>query len=193
MSDVFEKTSPPVTEYDDSSAKPSVTASESSGRYRLLTVHIIAGGSRAAGTEVGTGTDIPYPGLPSNQMEGVDDEGKRRVNELHQKLYGQDAPWHNPDHPLALAREQDREALEAAKAEGESEPVSHQQAWERGAERYRDDTVVAPNFRAPPAPISIAGDTSIPLGPATPLQDPMDPRVQVRSPTPQVDSLPKIR
>lgn len=48
-------------------------------RYRLLSPHIIAGGVRAAGTEVGDDTDFPFDGDPTPHMEGLDSEGKKNV------------------------------------------------------------------------------------------------------------------
>jgi hypothetical protein len=99
------------------------------GRYRLLVPHIIDGAPRPAGTEVGDGTGIPYDATPSNQMEGVDDVGKRAVNELHQKLYGREAPWHAEGSPLQRARAEVHEARQNQREELKSEPVSHQQAW----------------------------------------------------------------
>ena len=66
-------------------------------RYRLRIDHVIEDRIVPAGTEVGEGTDIPFDQAPSNQMEGVDDEGRRKVNELHQRLYGADAPWHTEE------------------------------------------------------------------------------------------------
>jgi hypothetical protein len=56
---------------------------------------MIGGHLLEAGTEVGEGTGYPVY-EPSNQMEGVDETAKGRINELHQKLYGKDAPWHDP-------------------------------------------------------------------------------------------------
>jgi hypothetical protein len=72
---------------------------------------MIGGHLLEAGTEVGEGTGYPVY-EPSNQMEGVDETAKGRINELHQKLYGRDAPWHDPEHPLAQAQ-QDAENAQA--------------------------------------------------------------------------------
>jgi hypothetical protein len=133
------------------------------GRYRLLTQHMIGGHLLEAGTEVGEGTGYPVS-EPSNQMEGVDETAKGRINELHQKLYGSDAPWHDAEHPLAQVQ-QDAEAAQAQREEEASqEPVSHQQAWERGHDEFRGAKLSGP----PGGPLvsrSISGDTSSANGP----------------------------
>jgi Ni/Co efflux regulator RcnB len=161
----------------------------SKGRYRLLAPHVIAGYHLEAGAEVGEGTGYPVAG-PSNQMEGIDDLGKSRVNELHQKLYGKDAPWHDPEHPIAQAQ-QDAEMAQAQRdEEAEQEPVSHQQAWERGYEEFQGQKLSGP----PGGPLvsrTISGDTSQPMGPGTPRQDLADPDVQTRTAQPLKDSMPQ--
>jgi hypothetical protein len=85
--------------YGQSGAAPPLDTRQgdrgSQGRYRLLSQHMIGGHLLEAGTEVGEGTGYPVY-EPSNQMEGVDETAKGRINELHQKLYGKDAPWHDP-------------------------------------------------------------------------------------------------
>ena len=92
-------------------------------RYRLRSDHVIGGQVVPAGTEVGTDTDIPFDQVPSNQMEGLDDEGVAKVNELHQQLYGTDAPWHSE------AATETREADEKAyKEQQEEERKSGQNA-----------------------------------------------------------------
>ena len=48
-------------------------------KYRLLTPHVLHGGVREAGTEVGDGTDFPYDADPTPHMEGLDAVGKRKV------------------------------------------------------------------------------------------------------------------
>lgn len=50
-------------------------------RYRLTGPHYLQDRVLEAGAEVGDGTDFPFPGLPTLQMEGLDDEGKTLVNE----------------------------------------------------------------------------------------------------------------
>lgn len=160
------------------------------GRYRLLTQHMINDKLLPEGTEIGEGTDHPYDGTPSNQMEGLDDYSTGQVNEVHRKLYGHDAPWHNPNHPLVRARREAEEAAEQQKEELKSEPVSHQQAFERGHEEYRGERVVAPHLRPPPQPTGLSGDRSMAMGPATANQDVLDPRVDPRTTQPLKDQSP---
>lgn len=50
-------------------------------KYRLLAPHVLHGTVRAAGTEVGDGTDLPFDGDPTPHMEGLDAAGKRKVEE----------------------------------------------------------------------------------------------------------------
>jgi hypothetical protein len=168
---------------------PNRASGQSSGRYRLLAAHMMGGHHLPAGTEVGTDTGYPVM-VPSNQMEGVDDAGKAKVNEIHQRLYGRDAPWHDPEHPVAQAVA-DAEAAAAQREEEEAQPpVSHQQAWERGHEEYRGAKLSGP----PAGPLvtrSISGDTSQPMGPAPAEQDIRNPDVQVRTTRPLQDQMPK--
>ena len=95
-------------------------------RYRLRSDHVIDGRVVPAGTEVGTDTDIPFDQVPSNQMEGLDPEGIDKVNELHQQLYGVDAPWHSEAE--TAKREADdkayKEQQEKEKKSGQNAAVS---------------------------------------------------------------------
>lgn len=69
-------------------------------RYRLRADHVIEGAVRHAGAEVGDGTNIPFDFEPTTEMEGLDDEGVKRVNEVHKRLFGVPAPW-SPKEPPA--------------------------------------------------------------------------------------------
>jgi hypothetical protein len=70
--------------------------------FRLRTPHIIGGAERQAGTIVGPYGSVMengpavllFEGDPTPDMEGVDDEGKSKVNEVFNRLHGSDAPWH---------------------------------------------------------------------------------------------------
>lgn len=161
----------------------------SMGRYRLLAPHMIGGYHLQAGTEVGEGTGYPVD-EPSNQMEGVDEVAKGRVNELHQKLYGKDAPWHDPKHPIAQAKKDAENAAAQRDEEAEQPPVSHQQAWERGHDEFQGQKLSGP----PGGPLvarTISGDTSQPMGPGTPRQDKADDVVEPRAAHPLKDSMPQ--
>lgn len=178
--------------YGQSGAAPPLDTRQgdrgSQGRYRLLSQHMIGGHLLEAGTEVGEGTGYPVY-EPSNQMEGVDEAAKGRINELHQKLYGKDAPWHDPSHPLAQAQQDAENAQAQREEESGQEPVSHQQAWERGHDEFRGAKLSGP----PGGPLvsrSISGDTTQPMGPGTPRQDLADPAVQPRAERPLKDSMP---
>jgi hypothetical protein len=73
------------------------------------------------------------------------------------------------EHPLAQAQ-QERNAQAQREEESSQEPVSHQQAWERGHDEFRGAKLSGP----PGGPLvsrSISGDTSQPMGPGTPRQD----------------------
>src|SRR4051812_325787 len=179
--------------YGQSGAAPPLDTRQgdrgSRGRYRLLSQHMIGGHLLEAGTEVGEGTGYPVY-EPSNQMEGVDETAKGRINELHQKLYGRDAPWHDPEHPLAQAQQDAENAQAQRDEESGQEPVSHQQAWERGHDEFRGAKLSGP----PGGPLvsrSISGDTTQPMGPGLARQDLADPAVQPRAERPLTDSMPK--
>lgn len=65
--------------------------------FRLRSPHIIEGAMRNADTIVGPyGSEAPvvFNGDPTPDMEGVDDEGVAKVNEVYRRLHGTDAPWH---------------------------------------------------------------------------------------------------
>jgi hypothetical protein len=97
------------------------------------------------GTLVGTGTDIPFAGTPSNQMAGLDAAGKAAVDKLHQALYGKPPPWGD----IAATLETD---LRRAAEEARSDPVSYQQARERGAKEYKGVPTESP---LPPHSLSL--------------------------------------
>lgn len=96
-------------------------------RYRLRTEHVTKDSVvLPAGTEVGDGTAYPWPDEPSIYMEGLDAEGKKRVNELHQRLYGRDADWglHEEDKGVKAIQE-------AQNKDPDGDPVSEQQRREQ--------------------------------------------------------------
>lgn len=103
---------------------------KSSGRYRLRSQHVLAGDRLLEpGTEVGTDTPIPWPGPLTPIMEGLDDAGRKAVEDLWQKSYNRMPPWDyrsNPEYAIHEERRKDQEK------ETESAPVSHAQAMERG-------------------------------------------------------------
>jgi hypothetical protein len=74
--------------------------------------------------------------------------------------------------------------------ESGQEPVSHQQAWERGHDEFRGAKLSGP----PGGPLvsrSISGDTTQPMGPGTSAAGPMpDSAVQPRAERPLKDSMP---
>lgn len=61
-------------------------------KYRLLQDHVIDAAIVPKGTEIGEGTSVVFKGEPSVYMVGLDGEGKSKVRELHQRLYGKDGP-----------------------------------------------------------------------------------------------------
>lgn len=158
-------------------------------RYRLMAVHVIEGKTLNTGTEIGDGTDYPFDAQPSNQMMGLNHESERRVNEVHQKLYGRDAPWHN--NKLLEQQRRLREEEEKQRAtEREAEPVSHAQAYEQGKPwggRENPGPPPPAHTRSP----TLSGDTSHAFGPASPDQDIHNPDVQVRTARPLADQQPR--
>jgi len=107
-------------------------------QYRLLAPHIYHNGVMLeTGTVVGDDTPYPWtyeangqPMPPSNQMEGVDDDGKAKVEELHKKLYGEEAvTLGKPSEAVQAAR--DKEAADQKALDEGSAPVSPQQQYDR--------------------------------------------------------------
>lgn len=143
-------------------------------KYRLLAEHVTKDGViLAAGTLVGDDTAVPWPGEPSNLMEPLDDDATKKVNELHQRLYGRDFV-----HPGALTPEQQKVREESdKKAEAEEkkvldgDPVSEQQRVER-------EGVVAPVPASPTRQASPTkgGATVASPGPASPKVEDEDVR-----------------
>jgi len=128
-------------------------------QYRLLGPHVTADGVVLdTGTIVGDDTPWPWrypynnePMPPSNQMEGVDDEGKKNIEVLQKKLYGEDMLERNKvPEPVQQARE--KEAKEQEKLDENSKPVSAEQKWERKEleEREKDEKEGMPKPRTPP-------------------------------------------
>jgi hypothetical protein len=173
----------------DKPAEEARTRPHSNGRYRLLADHVIHGGIVPAGTEVGNDCDIAWDMEPTNQMEGVDEAGKESVNKLHQRLYGRDAPWHDERSSHMQSRRDAEGAEKQREEEKGQEPVSMQQAHERGHEEYRGQRVQRPT--GPPAAVTKGGDTTQPMGPATADQNKDNPDVQVRTTRPLEDQRPK--
>lgn len=144
---------------------PAPTASTSSGKYSLLAPHVINDAWLPIGTEIGTGTPYPFPGAPSIQMAGIDDAGKAAVAKLFQELYGMKPPWDSDDPVVKdhLAQYTGDQALQ--QKEAQSEPVSVQQAFERGAKEYGGKPVPL-QMPGPPSPMPLSGDRSVYIGTA---------------------------
>lgn len=146
--------------------------------YRLRTQHVTSDGRLLEpGTLVGAGQEEPWNQPPTNQMEGVNDAAIKAINDVHQRLYGADAPWHDPkagastEEDLRIQEEQQREIADAA-------PVSHQQAVEQDKKwEGRPDPFVQARVAgvAPPPQQTFSG---VPGGPgvATPNVDASNPR-----------------
>jgi hypothetical protein len=166
---MHEQANVPTRDVPTPPANPEQQASErargaSGPQYRLRAKHVIDGREVPAGTLVGDGTDYPWDEDtdPSNLMEGANAAGKERVNKLHQRLYGADAPWH--DERLQKDVEKDLEDQKKQREEEKSaEPVSHAQAVEMGKEWKgpANPFVQARLTGSPvPGPQAIVGDTS---------------------------------
>lgn len=108
-------------------------------RYRLLAPHVTSDGRMLEeGAIVGEGDDVVDPWRntrgelmpPTTQMEGLDDDSRKAVGELHQKLYGAPPSWEN-NLPEEQRKAREAEAEEQAKLDAGSKPVSRAQAVER--------------------------------------------------------------
>ena len=104
-------------------------------KFKLLAQHVLADGQLLEeGTEVGDDTPYPWrnrdgsPQKPSNQMLGLDDEGRKMVEDLHMELYGT-KPADLVDEDVLKARADETKAQE--ELDKNSEPVSDRQRVER--------------------------------------------------------------
>lgn len=127
-------------------------------QYLLLSPHIIGESQMwlPRGTVIGTNSDFPFDATPSNQMAGLDADGKAAVDQLHNTLYGRPPPWGDVQADLAASASR-------AEEEASSEPVSYSQAYERGLGEYKGKAVTDP---LPPSPLamSLSGDQSHTFG-----------------------------
>jgi hypothetical protein len=158
---------PTPTPAPAASATPARTPPDS-GRYMLLATHVIADALLLMGTEVGTGTPYAYPGVPSNQMAGLDEAGKAAVDKLFDELYGKDPPWmsaNSPGHPDNAAA-----VAKAADEEAKAPAVSYQQAVERGQKEFAGMPVTGP--LPSPSPMPLSGDHTITHGAILPMAMP---------------------
>jgi hypothetical protein len=161
-------------------------------QYRLRGKHIIEGREVPAGTLVGDGTDYPWnkDTDPSTMMEGANAAGRERVNRLHQRLYGADAPWH--DERIQKDAQKDLEDQKTQREEEKAaEPVSHAQAVEMGKEwKGPPNPFVQARLAGTPVPgpAAIVGDTSGNPGVAKPRVNQDNVRVE----RPLEEQLPKI-
>lgn len=173
-------------------------------KFRLLETHVLADQTLLSGGTL-VGDDTPYPWRDPNKkplpvtttMEGMDDEGRKMVNDLHQRLYGRGPQW-SPTRSDEARKAREKEAEEQRKLDEGSEPVSTQQKAERKFAEQTEDgersepamaQVVLPRGGAvttPPGPArepsstataspTTGGTTRPSPGPATP-KAPDDPR-----------------
>jgi hypothetical protein len=63
-------------------------------KYLLRRLHVIEGALRGAGTEVGDGTDIPFPYEPTPYMIAFDAAGQTALDAVNARIFGgaQDLP-----------------------------------------------------------------------------------------------------
>ena len=147
-------------------------------KYKLLSDHVAPDGRIVP---AGTVVEDWQPG-PSNQMEGMDDEGKQKVKELHQQLYGTDGPQPTPE-----ASEADKKAEEEERKTVEGEPVSEQQRREFEALK-KDEPLPREAPRSPTVTASPTRGGQRPSpGTATPKTEPED----ARPSRPNQDQYPK--
>jgi hypothetical protein len=139
-------------------------------KYRLRSPHVIEGAVRNAGTVVGDDDDCPvkYYGDPTPDMEGLDDASRDKINEVHKRLHGIEAPWHrDPEHedprfrPPAIeepALEQDRKTLEEYRQRAEMSPADLAKHDDEAGKALREQNAIyhgsggtAPAETIPPA------------------------------------------
>jgi hypothetical protein len=182
--------SPPAN--PDQANPDQARAGEARGpQYRLRGAHLLEGRIVPAGTIVGAGTGYPLnDDQPSNAMEGANEAGRAKVNELHQRLYGADAPWHDERRQRDVQKDLEEQKKQRDE-EKNSEPVSHAQAVERGRE-----------WKGPPEPMMAARLSGAPVPGAPPITGdraggpgvavPRIPQEQPRVEKPLEEQLPKI-
>jgi hypothetical protein len=98
-------------------------------KFRLLGPAVLSDGQQLdAGTEIGDDTPYPYknpdgsPMEPSTTMEGLDEDGKKAVHDLHRRLFGHGPYWESgQSEEVRKARE--TEAEEQRKLDESSEPA----------------------------------------------------------------------
>lgn len=129
-------------------------------KFRLLADHVnsdqqvIPAGTKAGDDTAWTWRDREGKPLPvSTQMDGLDDEGRQMVNDLHQTLYGRPAPYWEPIEAAPVRAAREKEAAEQQKLDEGSQPVSEQQARERAAAERAGKTGELPQpVSTPPGP-----------------------------------------
>lgn len=116
-------------------------------RYRLLAPHVTSDGRMLEeGMIVGEGDDSVDPWLdprgeemaPTTQMEGLDAESEKAIDELHNRLYGESPKWKN-HLPEEQRKAREAEAKEQEKIDENSKPVSRTQALERKLAAEEED------------------------------------------------------
>lgn len=118
-------------------------------KYLLHAPHYTSDGRYlTAGTAVGDDTNQPWNDEVTNQMEGLDDEGREKVQELHKRLYNADAPWHTPE------MEERKRQREAQQRESEAAPEA------------------APKAEPPKPAAPLGGTTGSPRGVVSPKTEP---------------------
>lgn len=171
-------------------------------KYRLLAPHVLPDGViLEEGTEVGDDTSWPWrypynnePMPPSNMMEGLDDEGKKAIEELHNKLYGQGPYWENSQ-PEEVRKAREAQAKEQEKLDEDSEPVSEEQRreweYEKALEKGDAPRGLPPGPARQPSSTARVAPTR---GGAQPNPGPATPKVEaedVRPRKPNEDQYPK--
>lgn len=153
-------------------------------KYRLLAEHIapVSGEVLPAGTEVGDDTPYPWKNAdgsdaePSTTMEGLDDAARKKVEEVHQRLFGHRPYWHEGQ-PDEVRKAREKEAEEQQKLDEGSEPVSEQQRVEREYADEQQESELAkrrpkgePMPMIPPrgAPVAMPGPARQPSSTANP-------------------------
>jgi hypothetical protein len=163
-------------------------------KYMLRAPHIIEGAMRSAGTIVGDDDDCPvrFYGDPTPDMTGLDEASAAKVNEVHNRLYGAEAPWHrdpNADDPRFRGFGSEPPALEQDRAHAEMDVEERAKAEEESNKAMAEANARYHNMdgTAPAQTIPAPGAGSTMTGPAAPDTD----QTQVQRPTqPMKEMLP---
>lgn len=170
-------------------------------KYLLRTPHVIEGGLRNAGTVVGDDPDcaVRFYGDPTPDMVGLNPESEAKVNEVHNRLYGNNAPWHadpkaddprfRPPAVEEPALVQDREHFGLSPEErGEAEEAAAKEMAEANQAHYEQHAM--PPTSLPHPVVAGVGTFVMPATVDTPQDQVQRPTVPLRETLPTEAAIP---